>query len=84
MTNPNMTPQQRLMVDFTAVVTLLAEETGPVPASSIYMALEWNMSRFEAVKMLLMRTNTAKVTSNTLMATDEGRKVAEKLATIKP
>jgi predicted transcriptional regulator len=77
-----MYSSKRLMVDFAAVVATLADETRPVPASSIYLALGSDLTRFEAVKTALVASGVVQATSETVALTPKGRELATKLAEV--
>lgn len=71
---------KRLLVDFAAVLTTLAEVSNPAPASMVYLALGGDMDRYLNVVSLLERAGLVRPTEETLTLTKLGREKAVKLA----
>ena len=62
------------------LLVTLAEETGPVPASSLYLALGSSMSDYQTVTGVGSKMGWIKVTASTLALTATGRVIAGKFA----
>lgn len=71
--------KEQEMIDVAAVVTTLAEFDGPVIASTVYMALGCDHSRYERTTYLCAVTGLIVKGAETLTITDKGRKIAEQL-----
>jgi len=55
-------------------------ETGPVPASTLYLALGASMEDYQTITLVGSRMGWIKVTSTTLALTATGRVIAGKFA----
>lgn len=63
-----------------AVLTTLADLDGqPAPRSSLYLALNMEIARFEMIETLLTKAGLVTVTSETMKLTDAGRAMVVKI-----
>ena len=68
-----------LILKLAALLSFLRDETRPVPASSLYLALGSDMEAYETVSNVGERAGWLKVTATTIRLTKAGRAKAEGL-----
>lgn len=73
--------EKKLIVSLAGVMVTLAGETGPVPASSIYLAMSCDMAEYQALTGLGSRMGWLRVTATTVALTPKGHTKAAAFAT---
>ena len=76
----NLTPEIRqLTIDLTVILSTLAEETESVRETTIYMALDSDMKRWETCKRYLVNGGLMTVEYNQCKLTKAGKELAAKI-----
>ena len=72
---------KRYVQDIAAVVTTLAESGGGAPETMIYMALECDLRRWDALRMAMIGAELISESGNYVTITRKGRILAAKIET---